>query len=212
MVRGMDTDPGGIPSEHITIDQLVARNVRRWRLAAGLTQEELGARLGWTGPRAAANVSAAERSADPSRDARRFDAQALTELSLALSIPIVAFFFPPEDDGQRVRYLFTAAGDERDMSDFMALSVMTDSPDDQPVMQAYRQAWTALAGRYLDEEWQLEVGSWLRPIEEPELRAERAERLRDAAQQLRDDRAALGRAAAELDDLARAIDPKEDPE
>ena len=128
----MDTDPGGnLPAEHLTIDQLVARNMRRWRLAAGLTQDELGARLGWTGPRAAANVSAAERSADPSRDARRFDAQTLTELSLALSVPVVAFFVPPDDDGQRARYMFTAAGRDYDMSDLMALAVMTDSPDDQ---------------------------------------------------------------------------------
>jgi transcriptional regulator with XRE-family HTH domain len=208
----MDTDPGGnLPAEHLTIDQLVARNMRRWRLAAGLTQDELGARLGWTGLRAAANVSAAERSADPARDARRFDAQTLTELSLALSVPLVAFFFPPDDDGQRARYMFTAAGRDYDMSDLMALAVMTDSPDDQPVMQAYRQAFTALAGRYLDDEWQLEVGAWLRPIEEKELRAERADRLLDAAQQLRRDRDALGRAAAELELLAAAIDPKEEP-
>lgn len=204
----MDSEPDTLPVKQVTIDQLVALNIRRWRRAAAMTQQELGDKLGWS----AANVSAAERSSDPSRDARRFDAQTLTELSLALSVPLIAFFFPPEDDGQRARYVFTADGREHGMSDLMALAVMTDSEDDQPVMEAYRRGFTAAVGRYLDEEWQQEVGAWLRPIEEKELRAERAERMRGAAQRMREDWDATLRAAAELDSLADAIDPQGDSE
>jgi transcriptional regulator with XRE-family HTH domain len=209
----MDTDPGGnLPAEHLTIDQLVARNMRRWRNAAGLTQDELGARLGWTGPRAAANVSAAERSADPTRDARRFDAQTLTELSLALSVPLIALFFPPEDDGEQVSYVFSEPQGERDMGDLMGLVVMTDSDDDQPVMEAYRERFRAAVHHYLDEKWRPEVAAWLAQIEERQLRADRAERMRAAADRMREDRDAIDRGADELDSLADAIDPQEDPE
>src|ERR1700690_800863 len=99
----MDSRPGGPPAEQVTVDQLVALNIRHWRNAAGLTQADLGGRLGWS----AANVSAAERSADPARDPRRFDAQTLTEIALALGVPLAALFLPPGDDGERACYLFT---------------------------------------------------------------------------------------------------------
>ena len=195
----MDSKPGEAPVEHVTIDQVVALNVRHWRRAAGMTQEELGRLIGWS----AANVSSAERSADPSRDPRRFDAQTLVHLSLALSVPLIALIFPPEDDGERASYVFTAPDGEHDMRDLMGLVVMTDSDDDAPVMDAYRQRFRAAAGRYLDPEWQAEVGAWLRQIEGAELRAERAARLRA-------DRDALLRSAAELESLAGAIDPEGD--
>ena len=88
---------------HVTIDQIVAMNMRYWRRAAGMTQEDLGFRLGWS----AANVSAAERSAEEGRDRRRFDADTLTALSLVIGVPLHAFFFPPGDDGDGKRYVFT---------------------------------------------------------------------------------------------------------
>src|SRR5450755_4005243 len=93
-----------LPAEHVTIDQIVARNMRHWRRTAGMTQEELGARLGWSDR----NVSAAELSSDEKRDRRRFDAQTLANLSLALCVPLIAFFLPPDDDGFPARYIFTS--------------------------------------------------------------------------------------------------------
>lgn len=192
----MDSESRGIPAEHLTIDQVVARNIRHWRRQAGMTQDELGRRLGWS----AANVSAAERSADPSRDPRRFDAQTLAELSLALSVPLVSLFFPPQDDGERVGYIFSTADGEHDMGDLMSLVVMTDSDDDQPVMEAYRERFREAVGHYLDEKWETAVAAWLQPAEEKALRAERADRLRAAGERVR----------AELESLADAIDPPED--
>ena len=187
-----------VQTRHVTIDQIVAMNIRYWRRAARMTQEELGELLGWS----AANVSAAERSADDERDRRRFNAGTLTALSLALSVPLIALFLPPEDDGTVTRYLFrTPEGDgEMDMGDLMALVVMTDSDDDQPVMLAYRDRFRAAADMYLDEEWAKTVASWLKNIESAELRAIRADRLRSR-------QAEALRAAAEWGSLADAIDP-----
>jgi len=196
----MDSEPEKAPERHVTIDQLVAGNIRHWRRAAGMTQEELGRRLGWS----SANVSAAERSADPARDPRRFDAQALTELSLALDVPLSALLLPPEDDGEAVTYVFTGPEGEYDMGDFMELVVMTDSSADTPAMADYRHRFRAAAHRYLDPAWVAEVASWLRGIETAELRAERAERLRA-------ERDGLIRSARELGSIADAIDPQADP-
>jgi transcriptional regulator with XRE-family HTH domain len=139
----MDSSPDGAPAEKVSVDQLVALNIRHWRTAAGLTQAELGERLGWS----AANVSAAERSVDPARDARRFDAQTLTELALALGVPLAALFLPPDDDGKRVSYCFTATGRTWGMGDLMELVVMPDSVDDSPLLEAYRERFNAAAMR-----------------------------------------------------------------
>lgn len=196
----MSSDQERIPLQKVTVDQVVAVNLRHWRRAAGMTQEELGRKLGWS----AANVSAAERSADSARDPRRFDAQTLVHLSLALSVPLIALFLPPEDDGERAGYLFAGPDREYDMGDLMALSVMTDSDDDSEVMQEYRRRFRAAAGRYLDPGWVEEVAAWLHEIEEADLRTERAARLRADAEALR-------RAAADYEALAGAIDPAEDP-
>lgn len=197
----MDSEPEKAPDRTVTIDQVVAGNIRRWRRAGGLTQEEVGRRLGWS----AANVSAAERSADPSRDARRFDAQALTELCLALGVPLIALFLPPEDDGEGAAYVFTGPEGERDMGDLMELVIMPDSDSNSPAMDDYRHRLRTAANRYLAPEWQAEVGTWLRAIEPAEVRAERAE-------QLRAERDALVRGARQLDSIANAIDPKADPQ
>lgn len=139
----MDSSPDGPPAEKVTVDQLVALNIRHWRNAAGLTQAGLGERLGWS----AANVSAAERSVDPARDARRFDAQTLTELALALGVPLAALFLPPDDDGERASYRITASGRTWDMGDLMELVVMPDATDDSPLLEAYRARFNAAAHR-----------------------------------------------------------------
>lgn len=200
----MDSEQEAMPAEHVTVDQIVARNIRHWRREAHMTQEELGQKLGWS----AANVSAAERSADSARDPRRFDAQTLTEMSLALGVPLAALFLPPEDDGERAVYVFTGPDGDYGMGDLMERVVMTDSDDDAPVMQAYRRRYRAADGRYLDPEWRDEVASWLRHIEVDELRADRADRLRAGAESLREQMKAVARSAAELDRIAAVIDPE----
>ena len=197
----MDSDQDAPPAEHVTIDQLVALNIRCWRRAAGMTQDELGRRLGWS----AANVSAAERSADPSRDSRRFDAQALTQFSLALGVPLTALLLPPEDDGERAAYIFDGPGGEYGMREYFTFAVMPDFADDSPAMTAYRRRLDIAAGRYLDPEWQQEVGSWTRQVEPEEVRADRAARLRASAASLR---AEGTRAAEELESLAAAVYPE----
>lgn len=178
-MNSAETTPGdGTPApEHISLDQLVAMNMRHWRKAAGKTQEEFGRLLGWS----AANVSAAERSADGGRDRRRFDAQTLGEIALALGVPLTALFLPPEDGA---RYVFTAGGTAYGMGDLVELLVMPDSDDDSPVVNAYRVRFQAAADRYLTPDWGTEVARWLRGAEPAQVRAERAASLRAAQAQL----------------------------
>jgi transcriptional regulator with XRE-family HTH domain len=197
----MDSDQDAPPVEHVTIDQVVALNIRQWRREAGMTQEELGRRLGWS----AANVSAAERSADPSRDPRRFDAQTLTQLALALGVPLTALLLPPDDDEESTAYIFDGPGGEHDMREFFVFALMPDFADDSPAITAYRRRLDIAAGKYLDPEWREEVGSWTRQVEPDEVRADRAARLRASAASMR---AEGNRGAEELESLAAAIYPE----
>src|SRR5260370_31560685 len=91
----------GASGRHVTINQVVAHNVTRFRKAAGLTQEELGERLGgWT----KAAVSEAERTWDGKR-IRQFVADTLAALATALGIPLLALFLPPDQDrGERLMF------------------------------------------------------------------------------------------------------------
>jgi transcriptional regulator with XRE-family HTH domain len=190
---------------HLDADQIVAMNLRYWRRMSGMTQEELGDLLGWS----AANVSAAERSADEKRERRRFDASTLAALSLALRIPLIALFLPPDDEGAGKRYLLPALpgdpdGDtELSMKELLAFVVLPDTAETGDVMADYRYRLTNAADRLLDPGWAKEVARILRPVESAEMRARRAERLRLR----RDD---LLKAAAEYGDLADAIDPEGD--
>lgn len=75
-----------------TPNQVVAWNMARYRKAAGLSQAELGKRLGgWS----AVSVSAAERSWDGKR-IRKFDADELIAVASALGVPVFALFLPPD--------------------------------------------------------------------------------------------------------------------
>jgi transcriptional regulator with XRE-family HTH domain len=190
-------------TRHVTIDQIVAMNMRYWRRSAGMTQEDLGDRLGWS----AANISAAERSAEEGRDRRRFDADTLTALALTLGVPLHAFFFPPGDDGAGKRYVFTPppeyGGDEAGMRDLFELVVMPDSDSRTPALQDYRYRFEVAAIQYLDEKWAKFVGHLVRGVESPEERAVRAAHLRMR-------KAELLKTAGELDALANAIDPERD--
>lgn len=174
-----DAGHGDIPDEPVIADQLIAGNIRYWRRAGGLTQEELGQRLGWS----AANVSAAERSADAGNDRRRFDAQTLTELALALGVPLAALFLPPDDDGQRARYRFTALGRTWGMGELMELVVMPDTADESPLMDAYRKRFGDAARRAATgPAWENLVSRWTTGA--PGVRDAAARQLRDAADRL----------------------------
>jgi transcriptional regulator with XRE-family HTH domain len=186
-----------LPAEHVIIDQIVAANIRHWRRAAGMTQEELGERIGWS----AANVSAAERSADSDRDRRRFDAHTLVTLAVALGVPLIAFFLPPLGDGAGMRYTFQPGEHDAgslDMVDLMARAVMPDSDNDSPAMNAYRQRLRSAVVTYLDGSWAEEVARWLGEADSKEVRADRVEQLRQRSNEML-------QAAAEFERLADSI-------
>ena len=163
-------DYKALPAEDITIDQVVAWNMRRWRRATGMKQEELGELIGWS----AANISAAERSVEGHRDRRRFDAQTTAEIADALRIPLVALYMPPEDDGIGKRYQWrTYGGGVRDMASLMQ-TVMHDNKHESEVMEEYKDRYRASVAAYLDDEWGTEAVKWFLPMDDPELRAEYA--------------------------------------
>lgn len=194
--------PDERPGRHLTINQVVALNMAWLRRAAGLSQAELGERLGgWSDK----NVSAAERSFESGR-VREFDAQTLANIARALGVPLLALFLPPGDDGVKERYLWHAhnsGADCEDMGGLMAL-VMPDSDDDTPVMAAYRLRLTDAVARYLDPSWREAVESWLTDLATPEIRAQRARRLREQ-------RLVLLGLCSDMDQMADAIDPREEP-
>lgn len=180
----------------VTADQVVALNLRHWRRAAGLTQKEAGALLGWSED----NMSSAERSWDPARDRRRFDAATLADIALTLGVPLAALFLPPpgDGDGDSARYLLAARGRNYAMGDMMALLVMPDNDDDTTVMQAYRARFNEAAARYLDPQWAATAAGLVGAGLSPSARA-------DLAARLAGQRDALLRAAQLLGDLSGAI-------
>lgn len=82
----------------LTPNQLVSYNLARARKSFGLTQSDLAQRMEEiTGrPWSNASVSAAERSWKGGRT-RRFDANEIVALSLALNVPPAYFFLAPDD-------------------------------------------------------------------------------------------------------------------
>jgi uncharacterized protein YegP (UPF0339 family)/transcriptional regulator with XRE-family HTH domain len=130
----------GLPVQSVTINQVVGYNMTVYRKAAGLTQEELGQRLGgWT----KVAVSAAERSWDGKR-IRKFDADEITQIAAVLGIPPVALFLPPENHGTAVRYVLDAPGSEDGKpADLLAYVVPTYQVDSS-AMAAYRKRLIAV--------------------------------------------------------------------
>lgn len=117
------------------MSQLAAYNMTAFRKAAGLTQEELGERLGgWS----AASVSAAERSWG-SRRVKKFDADELTQIANALGVPLIALFLPPEDHGTAVRYTIRFPGPRIRDLDYLLNIVLPMHERDSPAMEAYRK-------------------------------------------------------------------------
>jgi transcriptional regulator with XRE-family HTH domain len=185
-----------LPSRDLTVNQVVAWNMTHFRRAAVLTQEELGELLGWS----KAIVSAAERSWDGKR-IRQFTVDDVAALARALGVPLAALFLPPEDDGEKKRYVLRLTEKDAErltMTDLMWLA-LTDNENESPVMNIYRNRLRGAVTTYLDEFWAEEVASWLRQIDSDEARADRAARLRSR-------RAALLDLAAELGDLADTLE------
>jgi transcriptional regulator with XRE-family HTH domain len=102
-----------LPPRAKSINQLIGYNMAEYRQAAGLTQEELGKRLGgWT----KVAVSAAERSWDGKR-VRKFDADEIVAIATALGVPVPALLLPPAAAGTAAEYTFTAGtGEQSEMS------------------------------------------------------------------------------------------------
>jgi len=190
-----------LPARDLTANQVVAWNMTHFRRAAALTQEELGELLGWS----KAIVSAAERSWDGKR-IRQFTVDDVAALARAFGVPLAALFLPPEDDGDKKRYVLRLTEKDAErltMTDLMWLA-LTDNENESPVMNIYRNRLRGAVTTYLDEFWAEEVAGWLRQIDSDEARADRAARLRSR-------RAALLDLAAELADLADALEPDGEP-
>ncbi len=177
-----------LPGRHVTISQLVAYNMARFRKAAGLTQEELGERLGgWSG----ASVSAAERSWDGKR-IRKFDADEIVNIAVSLDVPVVALFLPPEDDGVDVRYLFDLPGEStvtssnsRTTADLFMYLMSEPDDNDTPVARAYRQRYISGINTYLEVARGAELAGYLENLTAEDRLVERLVRLRGQYDALR---------------------------
>jgi transcriptional regulator with XRE-family HTH domain len=139
-----------LPRQRITVNQLIGFNIAWFRKAGGLTQEQLGARLGgWS----AASVSAAERSWDGKR-IRKFDADEIVSIASALGIPAIGLFLPPPGDGEHVHYFLRELGGGGGSMAYLLVMVMPyDLVDEQnPAMAAYLERLAQANGRYFEME------------------------------------------------------------
>lgn len=161
-------------ARHVTLNQVVAWNVAHYRKLAGLTQAQLGDRIGWTNTA----VSEAEKSLAGKRT-RKFDAQTTAAIAIALGVPMLALYLPPEDDGITVRYLFSLNGtDEPVGMDRLVAAIMPDNDDKSALMESYRARILHAVRAYLEPDWADDVARWLKGADEAQLNAELAERLR----------------------------------
>jgi len=132
-----------LPVRRVTVNSIVALNMAYFRKAAGLTQEELGERLGW----GKSVVSTAERSWD-ARRVRNFSADDLIGITVALQIPLAALFLPPEDDGTAFRYVVDIPGSKDGELRDLLTYVFPGYEGNSPAMSAYRKRLiAAMAGR-----------------------------------------------------------------
>lgn len=118
------------------MSQLVAYNMAAFRKAAGLSQQELGQRLGgWS----VASVSAAERSWESKR-VKKFDADEIMQIAAVLGVPLAGLFLPPEDHGTAVRYVVRLDGSSAatDLEDLLPL-VLPAVANESAAMDAYRK-------------------------------------------------------------------------
>jgi transcriptional regulator with XRE-family HTH domain len=136
-----------LPERTVTPNMLAAYHMERWRTAAGMTQEELGAELGgWTKKA----VSAAEHTWDGTEGRmRKFDADLIVDLASIFHVPVAAFFLPPPDDGDTARYVIKADNGVVTMGEFLALLWPEPNWDaDTPAASAYQQAVISAMAKY----------------------------------------------------------------
>jgi cell division septum initiation protein DivIVA len=145
---------GALPVRHVSVNQLIAYNMAFFRKASGLTQGQLGDLLGWSG----ASVSAAERSWDGKR-VRKFDADEIVSIALALDTPVIGLLLPPADAGTAVRYLLDTSADQPDIA--RLLPMLTAAIEgDKPLHPAFWQRLIALGvGQYAGLRESAEDGS-----------------------------------------------------
>lgn len=162
----------GPPARLVTVNQVAAWNMAQLRRDAGLTQRELGERIGWTNGK----VSDAERSWDGKRTVE-FTAQDLAEIALALGVPLAALFLPPD----RTYWFPDGQGRPREAETLMRLA-LPDNDDDTPVMEAYRLRWNERMRHYFasDAAFAGLAGKWIgdkteRGMWEKRLRAQQAQ-------------------------------------
>lgn len=145
----LDDQAPELPSRDITVNMLIGYNMAYFRKAAGLTQEELGQRLGWTN----VAVSAAERSWDGKR-MRQFDADVIADLAMALGVPVAALFLPPEDDGERQRYVMHAGdvpGESISMGHLLSYVIPDPPLGGGPALRAYEDRVVAAMDAYFPD-------------------------------------------------------------
>lgn len=113
-----DGEEAQLPEHRITGNMLVSYNLAYFRKAAGLSQMELGERLGWTN----VAVSAAERSWDGKR-VRKFNADEIVRLARIFGVPVPAMFMPPADDGDACRYIVDTGDGDMAVGEFFVSAV-----------------------------------------------------------------------------------------
>jgi transcriptional regulator with XRE-family HTH domain len=161
-----------------------------WRKRAGLTQAQLGEKIGWTN----AAVSEAERSWDSGRT-REFDAHLMLCVATALGVPMTALLLPPEDAGA---YAITLDGGTTALVEH----IMPDLDAETAVLEAYRAQVHRAAVAWLAPDWAADVARLLGTISDKEFAAVTATRLRamltDAGRALEE----LGKLADQIEDDA----------
>jgi transcriptional regulator with XRE-family HTH domain len=174
----MESESDALPQREITVNQIAAWWLAHYRKTAGLKQDELGERLGWSRNK----VSEAERSWDSGRT-REFNAHELAGIALALGVPVAALLLPPPDDRRGIEYITRPPGREKPvpMAELLEYAVMPDSDLENDSITDYRQRLRSATARYLDASWRATVEEWLEPLDERARMAERAARLRARA-------------------------------
>lgn len=145
---GNEQEEHAPPGRRVTANMLVGYNIAFFRQAAGLTQEQLGERLGWTN----VAVSAAERSWDGKR-VRKFDADEIIAIAQALGVPSTALLLPPLDDTEQPHVLRQpGAAGAMTMARYFRHVVPIGHPgglETTDVMTAYQTRFVGAADAYL---------------------------------------------------------------
>jgi transcriptional regulator with XRE-family HTH domain len=198
-----EDDYAALPVRVITVNQVVAWNMGRYRRAMRMTQEGLACHLGWN----TQQVSDAERSWKSGRT-REFDAQLLTAIAIALGVPVIALLIPPAADGDGERYEIPLPdGGTLDMAAYMAEAVSPDTDGEGPAVGSYRERYHDAAHRYLPPEVAAVAGRWTRATWSPAVVADAAAELRDMQHDLAAYAKVLGSWAAQMEGDTDGVKP-----